>query len=225
MRLTVVAFLAGLLVASSGAFAKPVRSGTEPGVLETLTGHVDVVNQGRTLVMKLKLDAGAGDRWFRVETDSLLPLPASFSADAAEILYWQGHLLLRMPAERKAFLVSMPGYRPAPVPPAAAAGLGPVRTDASLDAFLAGYDVTRIDSATEIASSQGPRARVSIGIDREGREPENKSFTPPPNPGSGGVGTCGNSCSITCGDFSTCTANCTTPRCASCSCPASCTCS
>lgn len=223
MRLTVAAFLAALLISSSFAFAKPARSGTEPGVLETLTGHVDVVNQGRSLV--IKLDVGAGARWFRVETDSLLPLPDSFSADAAEILYWQGHLLLRIPAEKKAVLVSMPGYRPAPVPPAAAAGLGPVRTDASLDAFLAGYDVTRIDSATEIASSQGPRALASIGIDREGREPENKSFTPPPNPGSGGVGTCGNSCSITCGDFSSCSATCTAPRCAKCSCPASCTCS
>lgn len=224
MRLTVTSFLVGLLI-SSGAFAKPVRSGTEPGVLETLTGHVDVVNQGRSLVMKLKLGAGAGDRWFRVETDSLLPLPGSFSADSVEILSWQGHLLLRMPAEKKAFLVSMQGFRPAPVPPAAAAGLGPVQTPASLDAFLAGYDVTRIDSATEIASSQGPRALASISIDLERRDPMTKSFYPPPNPSSGGVGTCGNSCSITCGDFSSCTATCTAPRCAKCSCPAACTCS
>jgi hypothetical protein len=224
MRVTMTAILA-LLLFSSGAVAKPGRSIAEPGVLETLAGHVDIVNKGRSLVMKLALDGVAGERWFRVETDNLLPLPGSFSADAAEVLYWQGHLLLRVPGERKAFLFSMPGLVPAPVPPAAAAGLGPVRSASTLDAFLAGYDVTRIDSATEIASSQGPRARVSIGIDREGREPEDKSFTPPPNPGSGGVGTCGTSCSIICGENSSCSANCTSPRCAKCSCPAACTCS
>jgi hypothetical protein len=222
-RQMVAALVAGFLV-SAGAFAKPPRSIAEPGGLETFTGHVDIVSKGRSLLMKLTPE-GAGERWFRIETDALLPLPNSFSADAAEVLYWQGHLLIRIPAGRKALLVSMPGLVPAPVPSAAAAGLGPVRTPATLDAFLAGYEVTRIDSATEIASSQGPRARVSIGIDLEEREPEDKSFTPPPNPGSGGVGTCGTSCSIICGENSSCNVNCTPPRCAKCSCPAACTCS
>jgi hypothetical protein len=218
MKPTLIALLAFCL-ASSGAFAKPARSGAEPGVLETLTGHVDVINQGQTIVMKLA--GGSGDRWFRVETNSLTPLPDSFSTDSAEILYWQGHLLLRVPQARKAFHFLIPDFKPPKILAPVADGLGPVRTASALDDLLAGYEVTRIDTATVIASAQGPRARLSISV--EGKDPKPKVFYQPPSPGGGPSG-CGTSCSIACGDGSSCSVNCASPRCASCSCPASCTC-
>ena len=215
MKPTTIAVLAFCLLAS-GAFAKPARSGVEPGVLETLTGPVDVVNKGQTVVVKL---AGAEDRWFRVETSRPTPLPDSFSADSAEIFYWQGHLLLMVPQEKKAFHFSMPDFKPARVPALAAEGLGPVRDASGLDALLAGYEVLQIDTANEITSAQGPRARLVI----EEKSPRTKQFTPPPNPG-GGLGSCGSSCSTACGDGSSCSTSCVSPRCASCSCPASCSC-
>ncbi|HYX25754.1 MAG TPA: hypothetical protein VFC23_16495 [Thermoanaerobaculia bacterium] len=217
MKRIVIAVLA-LGLASAVAFAKPTRSGVEPGVLETLTGHMDVVNHGQTVVVKLAGDAG--DRWFRIETSNLNPLPSSFSASSAEILYWQGHLLLLAPRDRKAVLFSMPGFIPGRVLASEAENLGPARSASDLDAFLAGYEVTRIDTATEITSAQGPRARLVI----EKRTPETKAFTQPPNPG-GGPGGCGTSCTIACADGSSCSTNCASPRCATCSCPASCTCS
>ncbi|MBW8876705.1 MAG: hypothetical protein JF614_17210 [Acidobacteria bacterium] len=217
MRPTMIAVLAFCL-ASSGAFAKPARSGAEAGVLETLSGQVDVINKGQILVLKLAGDAG--DRWFRVETNSLMPLPGSFSAKSAEVFFWQGHLLLLVPGERKAIHFLLPGFIPGKVLTPAAGGLGPVSSASGLDALLAGYEVTRIDTATAITSAQGPRARLVI----EGRTPEAKQFTPPPNP-NGGPGSCGTSCNINCGDGSSCTASCTGARCASCTCPASCSCS
>lgn len=220
MRLIAIALLSLCLV-SSGAFAGQARSGLlEPGMLETLSGRVDVVNQGQTMVMKLA--AGSGDRWFRVETDSLTPLPKSFSA-SAEVFHWQGHLLLMVPQEKRALFFSIRDFRSAlPLAPTKQEDLGPVRDAAALDSLLAGYEVTRIPTATLIASAQGPRALPSISIgDRDLR---NKVFYPPPNP-DGGLGTCGTSCSTNCADGSSCTASCASPRCAKCSCPASCTCS
>ncbi|HEX3554633.1 MAG TPA: hypothetical protein VIA62_15530 [Thermoanaerobaculia bacterium] len=209
--------LLAFCLASSGAIAKPARSNPQPGALETLTGPMDVDVKGQRVVVKMS--AAAGERWFRVATSGPAPLPSSFSADSAEAFYWQGHLLLLVPRDRKAIQFSMPGFMPARVP-APAEGSGEVRSVSDLDTLLVGYEVTRIDTATEIISAQGPRALLVI----EERKPSPKQFTPPPNPG-GGLGTCGSSCSITCGDGSTCSATCTSPRCASCNCPASCSCS
>jgi len=207
--------LLAFCLASSGAFANPARSAAQPGALETLTGQMDVDVKGQMVVVKMS--GAAGERWFRVATSRPTPLPSSLSADSAEMFYWQGHLLLLVPRDRKAIQFSMPGFMPRI--PAPAEGPGVVRNASDLDALLAGYEVTRIDTATEIISAQGPRALLVI----EEKKPSPKQFTPPPNPG-GGLGTCGASCSITCGDGSTCSANCVSPRCASCNCPASCSC-
>lgn len=217
MKLTTMALVV-LCFISSSLFAQPARSGAEPGVLERLTGPLDMVNKGQTIVVKLALDSG--ERWFRVETSNLAPVPRSVSARSAEVFFWRGNLLLLVPREKTAFHFSVPDLPPATVLNPTPEGLGPVRDASSLAALLAGYEVTRIDTVVELVSAAGPRARLVI----EKTAPEAKYFTQPPNPG-GGPGSCGTSCEITCGDLSHCSVTCTSPRCASCTCPASCSCS
>jgi hypothetical protein len=220
MKLTTVALLT-LCLTSSSAFAQAGRSGAEPGVLESHSGQMEMVNRGQTVVIKLAGAPGTDARWFRVETSSPAPLPRSFSAARAEVFYWRGQLLLLAVNEGKAFYFSMPDFKPGRVlPPPSGTPGPPVRSTPDLETVLAGYDVIYINTTTEITSAQGPRALAVI----EGRGVSTKQFTPPPNPGGGGIGTCGSTCSITCGDQSTCSATCTSPRCASCTCPASCVC-
>ena len=219
MKLTAVALLAFCFVATS-TFAQAGRSGAEPGVLESHSGQMEMVNRGQTVVIKLAGAEGGDARWFRVETSSPAPLPRSLSAVRAEVFYWQGQLLLLAVNEGKAFYFSMPGFKPGKVlPPPAGSSGPPVRSTPALATVLAGYEVTRINTATEITSAQGPRALAVI----EGRDARTKQFTLPPNPGPGGVNF-GSTCSITCGDLSNCSVTCTSPRCASCTSPTSCVC-
>ncbi|HEX4959418.1 MAG TPA: hypothetical protein VF173_01170 [Thermoanaerobaculia bacterium] len=224
MKPTLAAVLTFLCLSSVGV-AQQGRTGAEPGVLESHSGRLDLVNQGQAVVIKLAGPAGKDAVWFRVETSSPAPLPSTLKAVRADLFYWEGQVLLLAANERKAFYFSIPGFKPGRVMPPPGGG-PPVRSTPDLDSLLAGYDLTRIDTVTGITSAQGPRALAVI----EGRSPSPRTkqitpFTPPPDPPHGGLGTCGASCSTTCGDGSFCTVTCANPRCASCSCPASCICS
>jgi hypothetical protein len=213
-----------LCLVASAAVAGPARNELlEAGVLQTFSGRIDVVNQGQGMEMKLATDSG--DRWFRVETRSLTPLPRSFSAGSAEVYYWQGHLLVMVPQEKRALFFSLRDFRPARPAPWIKENLGPVRDAGALDALLSGYEVTRVSSAVMIASSQGPRAleAISIGGSGEDHNFRDKVFYQDPG-GGGGSANCSTNCSTHCGDGSSCSVTCVSPRCASCDCPASCSC-
>jgi len=192
------------------AWAQPVKLMSPLEKLETVEGSAVVRRTGQVLVMSLPGQEGHG-RWFRVEAVRGASLPAGFRADSAQVHYWMGHLVLI--AEGKAWHFSVPGRD-------AVSEAAQVPDAAELEALLRGYDVKEV-KASAIYSASGPRANLLDGGMRNifGFEDDQQ------DPGSGGLGSCGSSCSITCGGGSSCSATCGAPRCAHCTCPASCSCS
>ena len=208
-----------LALALAVSFAVPAWAGLDPVMspldrLETLEGSIVVRRTGQALVMTLSGQETHG-RWFRVDAARGASLPAGFRADSARVLYWMGHLVLM--AEGKAWHFSIPGRDPI----VSAAGLAPqVPDDAELEALLRGHQVIQV-KASAIYSAGGPRAsRLNEGLRNIfGHEDDQQ------DPGTGTIGSCGTSCSITCGGGSHCSVTCGAPRCAHCACPASCSCS
>jgi hypothetical protein len=224
VRRIALAVVALSLVATAALAGQARNVLLEPGALKTFSGRIDVVNRGQGMEMMLATDSE--DHWFRVETESLTPLPKSFSASHAEVFYWPGHLLVMIPDEKRALHFTVRDFRPARPSPWVKDNLGPVRDAAALDALLAGYEVTRVTSAIMIGSSQGPRGGLeALSLERagEGRIAGDKVFYQPTDTGNGGVN-CGASCEIRCNDGSSCSTSCVSPRCAKCSCPTSCSC-
>lgn len=211
----------GLL--TPAAFAGP-KAPTKPvsplDTVETLQGRLNVQSDGRVFVVTIDKPEGGGLRRFDVELESGTGTALDFRAQAGEIHYWRGHLVVVAPRERKAFHFSMKDLvRPARMmdPPLASAS-----DAAELDAMLRSkYELTRSDRAIAISSLGGPRALEAGGELRSRIAPEIEYQDPG---GGGGLSTCGSSCNITCGDGSNCSTSCTGTRCASCSCPATCSC-
>lgn len=206
-------WILGLLLASTLAVPAAAQLAEPLSVLDkldTAQGPVVVRKTGQALVLTLSGQEGS-DRWYRVEAGRGVELPAAFRADSAQVHYWRGHLILA--AEGQAWHFSVPGLdaylsKAAQVPDAA-----------ELDDLLRGHEVTEI-KVSALYSASGPRAsRLNQGLKNV------FGYDDQQDPGSGGLGGCGTSCTINCGDGSSCTANCGGRRCAQCSCPASCTCS
>jgi hypothetical protein len=192
------------------AWAQPVKLTSPLEKLETIEGSAVVRKAGQALVMTLKGEEGQ-DRWFRVEASRGAALPAGFRSDSAQVLSWMGHLVLV--AGDKAWHFSVP--KGDEFLPATAEVPGPVE----LDALLRGYEVAQVE-ASAIYSASGPRAdRLGGGMKGLFANQDDHQ-----DPGGGGVGGCGLSCSIQCGAGSSCSVTCGAPRCAHCSCPASCYC-
>lgn len=201
-------FIVGL-AASAGA--QPVRLTSPLEKLDTVQGSAVVRKAGQVLVATLE-DQDEHGRWFRVEARRGAPLPAGFRAESAQVHYWMGHLVLI--ARGKAWHFFVPGGDQYPTEAAQ------VPDAAELEGLLRGYDVTQVE-ASAIYSASGPRAdRLNEGLRSIFANEDDQQ-----DPGSGGIGSCGLSCSIQCGGGSSCSATCGAPRCAHCSCPASCTCS
>lgn len=183
--------------------------------VQTLHGDAEIRSSGQTVIVTVR--GADGDHRFQVDTGLLTGLP-QLSSTAAEVLFWRGHLVVTAPREGKAWHFSVPGMDADRKPE------DPPLPGKALDARLrASYELTRIDTATGITSRSGPGALDDAGgglrsvfanIDTEYQDPGS----------GGGVGGCGLSCTISCGDGSTCSASCGSNRCASCSCPATCTC-
>ena len=198
-----------MLAGSAGFAAEPVKGPplSPLSVVQTFRGDVEMRTSGQTVVVTLR-DAD-GDHLFRVETSLLTGLP-QIRSTGADILFWQGHLVVKAPNDGKAWHFSVPGLDRSR------------RPGKELDAQLrATYELTRIDTASAIISRSGPGALsepllrgVFANMDTEYQDPGS----------GGGVGSCGLTCTITCGDGSSCSASCVANRCASCSCPATCTC-
>lgn len=223
MQRTARVFLAVCFFASA-AFAAP-KPPTKPisplDTVETLQGRLNVRSDGRVFAVTIEKPDGGGFRRFDVELESGTGTALDFQADAGEIHYWRGHLVVVAPQERKAFHFSMKDLvRPARMMDAPLASASDA---AELDAMLRSkYELTRSDRAVAISSLGGPRALEAGGELRSRIAPADIDYQDPG--GGGGLGTCGASCSITCGDGSNCSTSCTGTRCASCSCPASCSC-
>jgi hypothetical protein len=203
------------------ALAEPVRLVSPLDSVETLQGHVDLRSLGKITLLTLSRPDGTVDRFFRVETSGQKELPGAFAADGAQILYWRGHLAVIAPREGKAIHFSIDGIEhvAAPVQRPVAVLPEPAAFDRSLRTR---YELLRIEDATAIVSMGGPRAHRAAAEAMRSLSAEDDYQ----DPGSGvGVGSCGRSCSILCGDGSSCTTSCGSNRCASCSCPASCSCS
>ena len=209
-RITAVCFL-GLCFAAglTAARAEPVRPVSPLDKLESVQGAASVQKTGQVLVVTLPSQDGHG-RWFRVEAGSegASSFPAGFRAAEAQVHYWKGHLVLI--ADGKAWHFSVPGADrflsdAAQVPDAAD--------------LVQGHDLKEIH-VSAIYSASGPRAaRLNDGLRNVFANTDDQQDI------GNGLGSCGTTCSITCGDGSTCSATCGGNRCARCSCPASCSCS
>lgn len=220
-RVANLAFLLALVC--SAAFAGPLVMPQPPTSpldnLEVLHGPIEAQTEGALVTLNLGDREAAKYRIFRVETDSSLSgSPIAFRADASEIYFWNGHLVVLVPSQGQGWHFSVPGIdelmkgRP---------GLRPSTEDR--EALLAGYDVTRI-VASGIASFSGPKALRPERPAGLGSAPLMNYQPENPDPGTG-VGTCGSNCSITCRDSSSCVISCGVNRCATCTCPLSCSCS
>ncbi|HEX5716470.1 MAG TPA: hypothetical protein VF179_09940 [Thermoanaerobaculia bacterium] len=197
---------------ATSALAEPVQLTSPLENLVTVQGSAVVRKTGQTLLVTLPSQDGYG-RWFRIEaSQGGTSLPGSFRADSAEVLYWMGHLVLM--AEGSAWHFAVPGLdklisHEAQVP-----------DGAELAQLTRGYDLKEIE-VSAIYSANGPRAnRLNEGLRRIFANEDDHQ-----DPGSGGIGTCGKTCTISCGDGSSCSASCGGTRCAHCTCPASCSCS
>lgn len=208
-----VCWVLGLCLAlgvAASAQAEPIKLMSPLEKLETFEGSAVVRRAGSALVMILTDEEGQ-DRWFRVEAPRGAALPAGFRSDSAQALYWMGHLVLI--SGDKAWHFTVP--KGDEFLPATAEVPGPVE----LDALLRGYEVAQVE-ASAIYSASGPRAeRLGGGMKGLFANQDDQQ-----DPGGGGVGGCGVSCSIQCGAGSSCQVTCGAPRCAFCSCPASCYC-
>ncbi|MES1242653.1 MAG: hypothetical protein ABUT39_13645 [Acidobacteriota bacterium] len=196
--------------------AEPAKPPLSPlAAVQAFRGSVEIRTTGQTVLVTLRGEDG--DHAFKVETDLLAGLPGPFHTGDAEILFWRGHLVVTASREGKAWHFSVPGADALRRPE------DPRLPGRELDARLqAAYELTRIDRASAILSRSGPAALTP------GPEERLKgifaSDTEYQDPGGGGIGSCGKTCNITCGDGSSCSASCSESRCASCSCPASCSC-
>ena len=205
--LTTMTLAFGLTVS---ALAQPVRLMSPLEKLESTQGPAIVERTGRVVVVTLPGSDGH-ERLFRVEADSGSPLPRSFRSESATVLFWMGHLVLM--AEDQAWHFSVPGND------AFLSDAAQVPDGAELLALTRGYDLKDV-RASAISSASGPRAgRLRQGGPRQMFENDIDNQDP-----GGGVGSCGKTCSITCGDGSSCSTSCGGTRCASCFCPASCSC-
>lgn len=202
-------FLVGVLATS--AWAEPVKLLSPLEELESLQGSAVVRKTGQTLVVTLPSQDGHGS-WFRIEAAKGSALPAGFRADSAQVHSWMGHLVLL--AEGKAWHFSVPGLD------RFISQEGQVPDSSELAGLTRGYDLKEVE-ALAIYSAKGPRAsQLNEGLRRVfGTDIDYD------DPGSGGVGSCGKTCTTSCGDGSSCSASCGPNRCAQCSCPASCSCS
>lgn len=207
-----------LCLASAPGLAEPVKLTDPLDKIETTRGPVEVRTEGLAVVMTLDRPGVAQDRLFRVEVDSAVGLPSAlrFHEPAAEVLLWRGHLFLVAPGQGKAWHFSIADTD-------AAARTRPGSPDpALLEATLAGdYELSRL-GASAIISRGGPQAFRPEAGGALRSSPLKIDYQ---DPESSGIGSCGTSCTMKCGDGSSCNVTCSAKRCAACSCPASCTCS
>jgi hypothetical protein len=208
-----------LASAASAASKTPTEHVSPLDTIQTLQGSLTVRSDGRVFAITIEKPEGGGFRRFDVELESGKGPAFDFRAEAGEIHYWRGHLVVVAPRERKAFHFSMKDLvRPARMMDAPLASASDA---AELDSMLRSkYELTRSE-AVAISSLGGPRALEAGGELRSRIAPEIDYQDPG---GGGGLGTCGSSCTITCGDGSSCSTSCLGTRCASCTCPASCSC-
>jgi len=221
-------FLALVLAASAVTAApktpNPARLPVSPlDSIETLTGALRVHGDGRTFVVTINQLNGSGRRQFEIETEDRPGRTIDFSAESAEIHFWMGHLVVVAPKERKALHFSADGIDKLMRPGTDGPQLDSISALEELDSLLrANYDLTRIETVSSIVSKNEQALKLPPGIKQEiGRSVDIDNQ----DTGGGGLGGCGASCNVTCGDGSICSASCIAPRCAHCSCPASCSCS
>lgn len=168
------------------------------------------------------------DRMFTIQDSSLELAPVGLSATRAHILSWPGHLVVIAPGPGKALHFSLTTEAKLALP-GNDVGSWAVPDPAELDTILlAHYELGRFDTATSIGSRWGRMERVSLDQIAGWSEERLRDLVPAsqpsiipqnPTPDPGGLGTCGTSCTQTCGDGSHCSISCPAPRCATCGCP------
>jgi hypothetical protein len=210
------------VLAVSTAFAAPLQPASPLDNIETLRGPVHVRGDGATFTVTLSTPDGSALRRFEIETADRPGRTIAFDAASAEVHFWMGHLVVIAPEQGKALHFSVEGIEELRKPGADGSKLHTASALAELDSLLQDqYQLTRVTTVSSIVSKNEQALKIPAGVQQQ-VESMGIEY---PDPMPGGLGGCGSSCSISCGDGSTCSATCNAPRCASCSCPASCSCS
>jgi hypothetical protein len=224
LRGILLLMLAGLAVPGTSRaadFGPPVQN------LHTWHGRVTVERQESSAELVLVDDSGKLHQRFRVEADLPAGFPASFAAEAAELLAWEGNLVVVAPGEGQALHFTIPSINRETRLNAKRRGLELLIDPRQVDADLASrYRLTRIDTVSAILAKGGPAALVPfepVAASR-GMDKSDIVISHDDVPGEPGLGSCVKSCTADCGDGSTCAITCGTNRCGHCDCPLLCSC-
>lgn len=218
--------LAALTISSAQAapgFGPPLQTP------ETWQGRIEMEQQEGQVALALFDDRGGIVRRFSVEAALPEGFPASFEAQAAEVLAWEGNLVIVASEEGQAFHFAIPAIDQQIRRSARTRGLKLEIDPEELDRELAAqHRLIRVDTARVILSKGGPAAELPFGPVPGMRGIAKSSDigisidTPPADPP--GVGSCMRSCTADCGDGSSCSITCGPNRCGYCTCPLSCGC-
>ncbi len=215
--------VAAALLATSAAAVEPIKPIRVVSPLDSIASlRGDVELRSNDQVVSITLRSEAGDFFYKVEADSLAGVPGAFHSDVADLYLWRGNLIIAAAREGRAWHFLIPeAYFPETE--------GQRELRPAVQGLIKGlderFDVVRIDTATAIIDRKGSHV-TPFELDASGELRRSVAKdTEYQDPGSGGVGGCGTTCSQSCADGSSCQATCGPNRCASCSCPASCSCS
>lgn len=192
-------------------------------------GQVEMELREGQVVLAVLDDQGKVVRRFSVEAELPEGFPSYFEAKGAEILSWEGNLVVVASQEGQAFHFAIPAIDRQIERSAKVRGLTLEIDPEELDRELvAQYRLTRVDGTRAILAKGGPAAELPFGPVPGMREMAKSSDigisidTPPADPP--GVGACMKSCTADCGDGSSCSITCGPNRCGYCTCPLSCGC-
>lgn len=218
--------LAALMV--SAAQAAPVF-GPPLQTPKSWQGRIEMEQREGQVDLAVFDDHGRIVRRFSVEAALPEGFPPSFEAQAADILSWEGNLVVVAAEAGQAFHFAIPAIDQQIQRSARTRGLKLQIDPARLDEELAAQNqLTRVDTATAILATGGPAAELPFGLIPGVRETAKSRDigisvdTPPADPP--GVGSCMKSCTAECGDGSGCSITCGPNRCGYCRCPLSCGC-
>lgn len=221
------AALGAILLSASAALAKDV--GPPLQNLKTFAGRAEMQSESHRVTLRLLGNEGETLQRFSLVVAGEPELPEALSTAEAQIMLWEGNLVVIAPREGKAFHFEIPSINQLTRRNAAARRLPLQVSPEALDSDLEQrYALTRISSVVSIVAVGGPAARQPDSPDSLERDllkagiGISEDIIPSDE---GGLSSCGVSCEINCANGSHCSVSCGQRQCASCRCPALCQCS
>ena len=218
MRLRNVMAVA-LFFCCSAAIAEKSPKLPLPNEVRRFSGAVNLYVEGRTVFVAFSHTShGLVETMAHVELREGVTFPLALQTDAAEILHWNGHLLILDKQEGRAIHLSVSSFSAAVGLPLAENGTSIELDPAGLNAFLQGsYQLIDLDSAVEIGFQDGSLPKFLIddetaqakwlrqagGLRNRTEALNSEPYQPDLGGGSGGGSSCtqtcnGSQCSVSC---------------------------